>query len=57
MLKMNILFRIAPIVDIKNTDGKFTLSELWTEFQGAVFNIESITWRTLKNILTPGRLT
>lgn len=41
----------------KNTDGKITFSELWSEFQDAVFNIESRTWRTLKNIFVPGKLT
>lgn len=41
----------------KNTDGKITFSELWSEFQDAVFNIESRTWITLKNLFIPGKLT
>ncbi len=41
----------------KNTDGKITFSELWYEFQDSVLNIESRTWRTLKNLFIPGKLT
>ena len=41
----------------KNTDGKITFSELWSEFQDAVFSIESRTWRTLKSLFIPGQLT
>ena len=41
----------------KNTDGKITFSELWSEFKDAVFNIDSRTWRTIKNLFIPGRLT
>lgn len=41
----------------KNTDGKITFSELWSEFQDSVLNIESRTWRTLKNLFIPGKLT
>ena len=51
------LFQYCPNCGQKNTDGKITFSELWFEFQDAVFNIDSRTWRTFKNLLIPGRLT
>lgn len=41
----------------KNTNGKITFSELWSEFQDSVLNIESRTWQTFKNIFIPGKLT
>ncbi len=41
----------------KNTDGKISFSELWSEFLDAVFNIESRTWLTFKNLFVPGKLT
>ncbi|MEM6738138.1 MAG: DUF3667 domain-containing protein [Bacteroidota bacterium] len=50
-------FQYCPNCGQKNTDGKITLSALWAEFKDAVFNIESRTWRTLKNLFIPGRLT
>ena len=50
-------FQYCPSCGQKNTDGKITFSELWSEFQDAVFNIESRTWRTFKNLFIPGKLT
>ncbi len=50
-------FQYCPNCGQKNTDGKITFSELWTEFQDAAFNIDSKTWQTLKNLLIPGKLT
>ena len=50
-------FQYCPNCGQKNTDGKITFSELWSEFKDAVFNIDSRTWRTFKNIFIPGRLT
>ncbi|MDF1699366.1 MAG: DUF3667 domain-containing protein [Saprospiraceae bacterium] len=50
-------FQYCPNCGQKNTDGKITFSELWSEFQDAVFNIESRTWRTFKSLFIPGRLT
>ncbi len=50
-------FHYCPNCGQKHTDGKITLSALWTEFKNAVFNIESRTWRTLTNLFIPGRLT
>ena len=50
-------FQYCPNCGQKNTDGKITFSELWSEFQDAAFNIDSRTWGTLKNIFTPGKLT
>lgn len=50
-------FKYCPNCGQKNTDGKITFSELWSEFQDAVLNIESRTWRTLKNLFIPGKLT
>ncbi len=50
-------FQYCPSCGQKNTDGKITFLELWSEFQDAVFNIESRTWGTLKNLFIPGRLT
>ena len=50
-------FQYCPNCGQKNTDGKITFSELWSEFQDAVFNIESRTWRTFKNLFIPGKLT
>lgn len=41
----------------KNSDGKISFSELWSEFKDAVFNIESRTWLTFKKLFNPGRLT
>lgn len=51
------LFPYCPNCGQKNTDGKITFSELWSEFKDSVLNIDSKTWRTLKNLLIPGRLT
>ena len=50
-------FKYCPSCGQKNTDSKITFWELWFEFQDAVFNIESRTWRTLKDIFIPGKLT
>jgi len=50
-------FQYCPNCGQKNTDGKITFTELWAEFQDAIFNIESRTWRTLKAIFVPGKLT
>ncbi|GAB5554470.1 MAG: hypothetical protein Sapg2KO_40610 [Saprospiraceae bacterium] len=50
-------FNYCPNCGQKNTDGKVTFSELWSEFQDAVLNIESRTWQTLKNLFIPGKLT
>ena len=50
-------FKHCPSCGQKNTDGRITFSELWTEFQDAVFNIDSRTWRTFINIFIPGKLT
>ena len=55
--KNELPFRYCHNCGQKNTSGKITFSELWTEFQDAVFNIESRTWRTLKKLFIPGRLT
>lgn len=41
----------------KNTDGRITFSDLWAEFQDALFNIESKTWKTLAALFVPGKLT
>ena len=50
-------FQYCPNCGQKNTDGRITFSELWAEFQDAVLNIDSRTWRTLKNLFIPGKLT
>jgi hypothetical protein len=50
-------FKYCSICGQKNTDGKITFSELWVEFQDAVLNIESRTWRTIKHLFKPGKLT
>lgn len=50
-------FQFCPNCGQRNTDGKITFSALWSEFKDAVFNIDSRTWRTLKNLFIPGRLT
>ncbi len=50
-------FQFCPSCGQKNTDGKITFGELWSEFQDAVFNIESRTWRTFKALFVPGKLT
>lgn len=55
--KNELPFKYCRNCGQKNTDGKITFWELWTELQDAVFNIESRTWRTLKNLFIPGRLT
>ena len=50
-------FQYCPSCGQKNTDGKITFSELWSEFKDAVFNIDSRSWRTFKNLFIPGKLT
>jgi len=55
--KNELPFNYCPNCGQKNTDGKITFSELWSEFQDSVLNIESRTWRTFKNLFIPGRLT
>lgn len=50
-------FQFCSSCGQKNTDGKISFSELWSEFLDAVFNIESRTWLTYKNLFTPGKLT
>lgn len=55
--KNELPFKYCKHCGQKNTDGKITFAELWTEFQDAVFNIESRTWRTLKHLFIPGKLT
>lgn len=50
-------FQYCPTCGQKNTDGKITFSELWSEFKDSVLNIESRTWRTLKDLFIPGKLT
>ena len=55
--KNELDFEYCPNCGQKNTDGKISFSELWSEFQDSVLNIESRTWRTLKNIFIPGKLT
>lgn len=50
-------FQYCPNCGQKNTDGKITFSELWSEFQDAVLNIDSRTWLTFKSLFIPGRLT
>ena len=55
--KNELAFKYCPNCGQKNTDGKITFSELWSEFQDSVLNIESRTWRTLKNLFIPGKLT
>ncbi len=55
--KNELPFKYCPNCGQKNTDGKITFSELWSEFQDSVLNIESRTWRTFKNLFIPGKLT
>lgn len=55
--KFDFEFDYCPSCGQKNTNGKVTFSELWEEFQVAVFNIESKTWQTLITIFVPGKLT
>lgn len=50
-------FQFCPSCGQKNTDGKITFRELWSEFQDAVFNIDSRTWLTFKALFVPGKLT
>jgi len=50
-------FRYCANCGQKNTDGKISFSDLWSEFLDAVFSIESRTWRTIKNLFIPGQLT
>jgi hypothetical protein len=50
-------FQYCPNCGQKNTNGKITFSELWSEFKDAAFNIDSRTGRTLKNLFIPGKLT
>lgn len=50
-------FQYCPNCGQKNTDGKITFSDLWSEFQDAIFNIESRTWLTFKSLFIPGQLT
>ncbi len=50
-------FEYCPSCGQKNTDGKITFRELWIEFQDAIFNIDSQTWKTFINIFVPGKLT
>ncbi|MGB3546771.1 MAG: DUF3667 domain-containing protein [Saprospiraceae bacterium] len=50
-------FQYCPNCGQKNTDGRITFTELWSEFQDAVFNVNSKTWRTLKYLFVPGKLT
>jgi len=50
-------FKFCPSCGQKNTDGKITFAELWSEFQNTYFNIDSRSWRTLINIFIPGKLT
>jgi len=50
-------FQYCPVCGQKVTDTRITLSAVWSEFKDAVFNIESRTWRTLKSLLVPGKLT
>lgn len=50
-------FQFCPNCGQKNTDGKITFSELWSEFQDSVLNIESRTWRTFQSLFIPGKLT
>ncbi len=55
--KNELPFKYCSDCGQKNTNGKITFSELWSEFQDAVFNIESRTWRTFKSLFVPGKLT
>lgn len=55
--KSETAFKFCSNCGQKNTDGKITFRELWSEFQDAVLNIESRTWRTFKNLFVPGQLT
>jgi len=55
--KSELPFNFCPNCGQKNTDGKITFSELWSEFKDSVLNIDSRTWRTLKNLFIPGKLT
>ncbi len=50
-------FQFCPICGQKNTDGKITFAELWSEFKDAVFNIDSRIWHTCKALFVPGKLT
>ena len=50
-------FQFCPNCGQKNTDGKITFRELWSEFQDAAFNIDSRTWLTFKALFVPGKLT
>ena len=41
----------------KDTDGRITIRSLFTEFIDAVFNLESRTIRTFRDLFIPGKLT
>ena len=56
-IENEVPFQYCPNCGQKNTDGRITFSGLWSEFKDAVFNIDSRTWRTLKSIFIPGKLT
>ncbi len=55
--KNEVAFKYCSTCGQKNTDGKITFSQLWSEFQDSMLNIDSRTWRTLKDLFVPGRLT
>jgi len=55
--KNELPFKFCSNCGQKNTDGKITFSELWSEFKNAVLNIESRTWSTFKHLFIPGKLT
>jgi|GEM_PF-6320099 len=50
-------FQFCPNCGQKNTNGRVTFSALWSEFKDAALNVDSRTWRTLKNLFVPGKLT
>ncbi len=55
--KNQLPFKFCSNCGQKNTDGKITFSELWSEFQDSVLNIESRSWQTFKDLFIPGKLT
>ncbi len=55
--KHEAAFQYCSSCGQKNTDGKISFADLWSEFLDAVFNIESRTWLTFKNLFVPGKLT
>jgi len=47
----------CPNCGQKNTDGRLTVKELFSQFFNNVFNLDSKIFRTLGSVLVPGKLT